>query len=166
MDTIKTTFDADGLAVEAVPLGGTVTGPIRDDLAKVVLPPAELVDELDNSGAAGPEPAPGLDPGDEAVTLDFVGEDLPARAFPLKYPFRWEGERHDAVTVRQLTTAEVARISGEWGRSGKPPEYFDIYAVMTGLPAKVLRALPHADGGPIVDAAYDFLPPSFRGEAG
>ena len=37
---------------------------------------------------------------------------------------------------------------------------------MTGLPARVLRLMPHSDGGPVVAAAYDFLPPSFRAADG
>ena len=129
--------------------------PVKADFP---LPPAELVDQLDNSGTA---PADDDAADDELVTLDFVGDELPHRTFPLKYPFRWAGSRVDSVTVRQLTTAEVGRIAQDMARGGKSQDLYEIYAAMAGLPARVLRLMPSVDGEPIVDAAYGFLPRLF-----
>lgn len=148
-------------AAQARPLAGV--DPLKVDMATLVPPGvAALLDQLDNpSQAAQATPAP--DDEDDVATLDFVGDELPEVVHDLRYPFNWGGVRRDTVTVRQLTTAQVGRISGEWQRSGNPPLLMDVYAVMTGLPARVLRALPHVDGDPIVRTAYDFLPPSYRG---
>ena len=149
---------ADDLAAQAVLLSDK--DPLRVDVADIPKPPAELVDELDNSGAA--PVAAETEAGEEAVTLDFVGDEPPHRTFQLRYPFRLEGRRIDSVTVRQLTTAEMGRIAGDMARAGRTSELYEIYAAMTGLPARVLRLLPAVDGGPIVDQAFDFLPPLFR----
>lgn len=150
------------LAAQAQPL------PERNNLdvplSEIPLPPPELRDQLDNSGLAADAEPEG--PAEEVATLEFVGDDLPEATFPLRHPFRWEGQRYDAITVRMLTTAEVGRIVGQASRSGKTPDRWDIYAAMTGLPTKVLRALPSVDGDPIVDKAFDFLPPLFRPEGG
>ena len=149
------------LAAEAQPLARP--DPLKVDTRSLVPPgAAALLDQLDNSKVSTAE----AEPEEEVATLDFVGDDLPFVEHKLRFPFTWEGVKHEAVTVRQLTTMEVGKISGEWSRSGKAPMLIDIYAVMTGLPARVLRALPDADGSPVMKAGYDFLPLSFRGEDG
>ena len=151
--------DHDGLAAEAVPL--QPKDRTKVGISEIPLPPAHLVDELDNSKPAVVEE----DDADEPVTLDFVGDDLPERRIPQKYPFRWKGELYETITVRQLTVAQVGRIEQQWAASGTAPQFYDIYAEMTGLPAKVLRALPAPNGQPVVAAAFDFLPLSWRGAA-
>lgn len=152
--------DADDLAAEAVPIAQK--NPVEVSLSSIPLPPADLVDQLDNDRAA--DTGVGAEEPDEAVTLEFCGDELPERTFPLRFPFKWEGVRHDAVTVRQLSVAEVGRLVSRQG--GRSIAHMDIYAEMTGLPAKVLRALPAADGDPIIEGCFDFLPPFFRAPAG
>lgn len=151
---------ADDLADQAVPIAGP--DPLTVAIEDIALPPAHLVDQLDNSG---PAPAEEEDK-PEVATLDFIGDDLPAQSFVLKHPFRWEGTRVDTITVRQLSVAQLGALMGRLQRAGKPSELFDIYAEMCGLPAPVLRALPTADGEPIVDKAFDFLPRYFRPAGG
>lgn len=130
-------------------------------LSDIPLPPEELADQLDNSGAAAAQAAPA-----EVATLDFVGDDLPEQTFPLKYPFRWEGARIDAITVRQLRTGQMGDVYRQVAAEKRGAELYDFYAAMCGLPAKVLRALPAIDGEPIIDKAWDFLPRSLRPENG
>ncbi len=155
---IPVTTGAD-LAAQARPL--PQADPLKADMASMVPPGAVmLVDELDNASARAAATPEADD--EEVAVLDFVGDEPPIVVLPLKYPFRWEGERHDSITVRQLTTGEVGKISAEWVRTGTAPQLIDVYAVMTGLPARVLRALPHTDGDPVMKAGYDFLPPSYR----
>lgn len=140
----------------AAPQGQTST--LAVPLSDLPLPPEELVDQLDNSGAAAAQaPAPA-----EVATLEFVGDDLPEQTFPLKYPFRWQGERIDAITVRQLRTGQMGDVYRRVSAEKRGAELYDFYAEMCGLPAAVLRALPAVDGEPIIDKAWDFLPPSLR----
>lgn len=154
--------DPDDLAGQAQPLAGPdlITVPVGD----IPKPPPELVDELDNQADAGVEEAGGA--ALEVATLDFVGDDLPVRAIALRHPFKWQGARHDTITVRQLTTAEMGDIVNRSARSKTMPDRMEIYGAMTGLPAAVLRALPALDGERVMDAAFDFLPPLFRPESG
>ncbi len=146
---------AEDLAAQAVTL---VEKPLPTTVDGTPLPPAELVDALDNSG--GSTVATAAD--DEVATLDFVGDDLPFSEVKLRYPFRWQNVRVDVITVRQLTTAQVAQVVAAARSSNVMPDFMDLYATMTGLPAKVLRALPAIDGDEVTDKAYGFLPPSFR----
>lgn len=156
MNTHQT--EAEDLEAQAEPLPEKNLIDVPADA--IPLPPVELRDQLDNSEAGASAEDEG--PTEEVATLEFVGNDLPEATFQLRHPFRWEGRRYDAITVRMLTTAEVGRIVGQATRAGKSPERWDIYAEMAGLPAKVLRALPSVDGDPIIDKAFDFLPPLFR----
>lgn len=151
---------SEDLAEQARPLDGPnlIDVPVSD----ITLPPENLVDELDNqSGTEDVAPRQV-----EVATLDFCGDALPWQAFPLTYPFRWQGERVDTVTVRQLTTAQMGQIVGRFSATGRGPDLMDIYAEMCGLPVAVLRALPATDGDPILDKAWDFLPPSLRPATG
>ena len=142
------------LAAQAVPLSDRPK--LVEDASDVPLPPEHLVDDLDNQSPANVEPEVVL----EVATLDFFGDDLPTWTHRLKYPFRWEGVAHTEIVVRQLTTAEVGDVYRKARVADRMPELMEVYAVMTGLPAKVLRALPAVDGDPVTKAAYDFLPPS------
>lgn len=144
------------LAEQAQPLHD---GPKLDvDLSDIPLPPAELVDELDNQAPGNVEPPEEL----EVATLDFFGDELPTWEHPLKFPFRWEGVSYKAIVVSQLTTAQVGGIFQRARAAKRMPELMDVYAEMTGLPAKVLRALPSIDGDPVTEKCWDFLPPSLR----
>jgi hypothetical protein len=147
---------AEDLAAQAMPLSD---GPkLTVDAKDIPLPPEHLVDELDNQDRANVEAQPEL----EVATLDFFGDELPEFTHPLKYPFRWEGVPYKEIVVRQLNTAQVGDIYRQARVANRMPDLMEVYAVMTGLPAKVLRALPSVDGDPVTQAAFDFLPPSLR----
>ena len=131
-------------------------------ISAIPVPPEELVDDLDNSDATKAQAtAPA-----EVATLEFIGDDAPEQTFPLKYPFRWKGERIDAITVRQLRTGQMGDVYRRVAAEKRGAELYDFYAEMCGLPAAVLRALPATDGEPIIAKAWDFLPLSLRPEKG
>lgn len=153
---------ADGLAAMAAGATGPARDPLAVPISDLALPPAELVDQLDN---AKPDTS-AAQPAAEVATLDFVGDAPPEKTFPLKHPFRWQGVRYDAITVRALLTGGLGEVYAEAGKAGRPVELMDLYGAMCGLPAAVLRALPAVDGDPIIDQAWDFLPPSARPAAG
>lgn len=157
MNTIPT---AEDLAAQAVPLSD---GPkLRDDATDVPLPPEHLVDDLDNQDPSNVEAAPPL----EVATLDFFGDELPTWTHSLKYPFRWEGVPHTEIVVRQLNAMEIGNVYQQARAANRLPDLMEVYAVMTGLPAKVLRALPAVDGEPVVNKAFDFLPQLLRPASG
>ncbi|QRE74375.1 hypothetical protein [Methylobacterium aquaticum] len=153
---------AEGLAAMAS-AGAPARDPLAVPLTDIPLPPPELAGQLDNS-AVGPGEAATRPV--EVATLDFVGDEPPVVSFPLKYPFRWQGVRIDEIGVRQLRTGELGDVFARVARENRTVELYDFYAAMTGLPAKVLRALPAIDGEPIIDKAWDFLPPSVRPASG
>jgi hypothetical protein len=156
MDTPPSDED---LVAQAQPLSD---GPkLTRDIGDMQLPPAELLAELDNQTPGNVEAPPEL----EVATLDFFGDELPTWKHPLKYPFRWEGVSHKEIVVTQLTTAQVGEIYRKARAAGRMPDLMDVYAEMTGLPAKVLRALPAVDGDPVTEKCWDFLPPSLRPES-
>ena len=145
------------LAAQAAPLTGR--DPLKVPIEDIKLPPAHLIDQLDNSAAE----LEAAEPEAEIATLDFVGDELPFRDIPLRFAFIWDGARVDTIRVSQLTTGRLGSLVGELQRRpNRRMELMDVYAVMTGLPAKVLRALPSEDGDKVVDAAFGFLPPSLR----
>ena len=151
---METPPTAEDLAAQAQPLSD---GPkLTRDVTDMQLPPAEMLDELDNQTPATEAEGPAL----EVATLDFFGDELPTWKHPLKYPFRWEGVSHKEIVVTQLNTAQVGDIFRKARAAGRAPELMEVYAVMTGLPAKVLRALPAVDGDPVTEKCWDFLPPS------
>lgn len=127
-------------------------------LDDIPLPPKELIDELDNQVPAAEAEGPAL----EVATLDFFGDVLPTWTHTLNYPFRWEGVPYKEITVSQLSVAQVGDIFRKARVAGRMPDLMEVYAEMTGLPAKVLRALPAVDGDPITEKCWDFLPPSLR----
>lgn len=128
---------------------------------EIPLPPPELWAELDNSGApteavADPEPKPEQVKQTVAV-LEFVGEERPFKSVPLRYPFRFEGVRHDAIVVRRLSVQEVGDFMDALPESGVY-QRTELYGLMCGLPGAVIRALPDVDGDAVMEACMDFLP--------
>ena len=115
LDALTALARGSDLAAEAVPL--QPRDRTKVDISEIPLPPAHLVDELDNSDLAPAEEEP--EPADDLVTLDFVGDAPPSVTFPLKYPFRWEGEVVRQVVVRQLTVAESSAASSTAGRPAR-----------------------------------------------
>lgn len=104
-------------------------------------------------GEAAAEPAA---PPPEVAALDFV--DGGDRIVTLERPFRLDGVVVAEITVRRLTVSAVAALS----RAGKVGDLYEVYSVMTGLPAPVLRGLDAGDGLEVTGAAWDFLPRRIR----
>lgn len=155
---METPPTAEDLAAQAVPLSGGT--PLTIDAKDIPLPPEHLVDQLDNQApAAEPDETPA-----EVATLDFFGDEMPEWTHPVRFKFRWQGVPVEAITVRQLSVQQVGGIFRRARAAGRMPDLFDVYAEMTGLPAKVLRALPSVDGDPVTGMCWDFLPPSLRPE--
>ncbi|GLR51283.1 hypothetical protein KYK30_20620 [Shinella yambaruensis] len=147
------------------PVSATVETPLslndKSDVAveEIPLPPPEMWGELENDPAAAPAapvPAKGVR---EIAVLEFV-DGKPCRRIPLEYPFK-DAERGQVteIVVRRLTVGEVGDLLDHRPSS---PDNFDIYALMTGFPAPVLRGLIDVDGEAVADACYDFFPRVFR----
>ncbi len=109
---------------------------------------------------AAAEPAAKAQPAH--ATLDFVDPPI-AATVDLQYPFRLDGKVIETITIRRLTLGEVGAVIDARGAAANR---YDCYAVMTGLPAEVLRGLVDVDGEAVVEAAYGFLPRLFLGAAG
>ncbi len=132
--------------------------PILVKDGEIPLPPNEMWEDLDN--AAELPVAPARPAATKTVaTLDFTGGKPWERHVPLDFPFVWEGREIATITVRRLTTAEMGAIVE---RHGADFDQWDIFAVMTGLPAAVLRGLESGDGDAVTEVAYDFLPRSLK----
>jgi hypothetical protein len=133
---------------------------IEVDLADIPLPPPELDDELDNShvakGATASTQTGGKvsKPRPETARLEFVTEaETRVQTHDLEHPFHLDGEVIKTITINRLTISEV----GDTVSAGID-DYYDIYAVMTGLPAPVLRGLMDVDGDSVVGKCRDFFP--------
>lgn len=140
---------------------------------EIPIPPREMWDELDNSdearttAAPAPAPAPAAESapkqmGPTVAALEFVGDELPFRRVPLRFPFRFDGVEHREVVVHRLT---VAQMGAFWDSLPEDGDYdrIDVYALMTALPPAVLRALPDPDGPAVTGACFDFLPRALAG---
>ncbi|MBT9293304.1 phage tail assembly protein [Prosthecodimorpha staleyi] len=128
-----------------LPDDGRPISPLGSDFE---LPPDDMVEQLDNQA---PAKAPAL-AAKPAAALDFV--DAAVRVYPLARPFRHEGRIVEAITLRRLTVSEIGRLRDVLGEG---LDRYDLYGLMAGLPAEVMRGLD-ADDLPVVEAAYDFLP--------
>lgn len=134
----------------------TGSEPILATEGEIPLPPLEMFGELDNSQPI--EPARSSSRSERhkpAATLTFTGGKVWSKVVPLDFPFEHEGRTVSEITVRRLTTAEMGEVAS---RHGDELDQWDIFAVMTGLPAAVLRGLEAGDGDEVTGVAYDFLP--------
>lgn len=124
---------------------------------QIPLPPQDIIDQM---VALEPEAAaPKKTAAAPVALLHFTGPKPMHVEIPLDFPFEWEGREINAITVCRLTTQGIADLGDRLGGS---IELMDLYAVMTGLPASVLRGLEAGDGERVTGAAYDFLPRAFR----
>lgn len=96
----------------------------------------------------------------EALDFEIEGEVMLHRVVPLKHPFRRDGKIVREIFIRRLTVAEVGDLID--ARPTDLPDMFDIYAMMAGHPAPVLRGLVDIDGEAVAEVCYDFLPRYFR----
>jgi len=134
--------------------------PLAVKVEEIPLPPVDQWEALDNSGdtkAAGA--------GKSAIAqreiekLDF--ECPPLEVVPLEYPFSHHMlGRVTQITIRRLTVGEVGKVLDQ--RPADTPDMFDIYAVMTDIPASILRGLVDIDGEKVAGACFNFLPRLFR----
>lgn len=88
--------------------------------------------------------------------VEFLDPKRREKVVPLEHPFRLDGAEWTEVRVRRLATFEVAA----WRERvvANEADSYDLYAIMTGLPAEVLRGLDAEDGNSIVAAGLGFLP--------
>lgn len=144
------------------------SNPAEFKVEEIPLPPQEMWEELDNSQAkatalsapmteATARKASGSAP---QAKLNFLSPSIKS-VIPLRYPFEHPSTGVvEEITVRRLTVGDVGEILDTL--DPKARDNFDIYAVMTGLPADVLRGLMDEDGAEVSQVCYDFLPPIFR----
>jgi hypothetical protein len=131
------------------------------DISEIPLPPEDLTEALDNAPGDVSAGASARDKA-EVAQLEFLSDETRRLAeVPLAHPFRHDGREIHTIQIRKLTVAEVSQIT-----LGSNFGLYDIYAVMTNLPAAVLRGLMDDDGEAVINKAYDFLPRAFRAESG
>lgn len=141
-----------------------LAAPPADPLDGIPLPPKEMWAELAGEDAA---PATGdasaaPKPAREVAELEFVGDSPPLTTITLRYPFRWQGDVVREIVVRRLTVAQLGAFWESLPETGTF-DRTDVYGLMCGLPAAVIRALPDADGTRVTAACFDFLPPALGG---
>ncbi|WP_311272394.1 MULTISPECIES: hypothetical protein [unclassified Rhizobium] len=145
----------------AVPSSKTDSSAVQFE--EIPLPPRELWEDGDTAAAIEPTPvAPTEEPAPAADVLDFVTS-THELSVPLKHAFRMDGKVVDKIVVKRLTLGQVDAFVRRAASASFST--FDIYAVMTGMPASVLRGLVDEDGDAVVDAAYDFLPRALKAES-
>ncbi|OCP17426.1 MULTISPECIES: hypothetical protein [unclassified Ensifer] len=139
------------------------------EIEEIPLPPQEMWGELNNTESSTSAPsvtveefASSAGPVASEAILDFVGSNH-IRTVQLAHKFRFNGELVETVTIKRLTIGQVSTFIQE--HADKPFTTFDVYAVMTGLSASVLRGLIDEDGDLVTDAAYSFLPLALRPDA-
>lgn len=131
---------------------------------EIPLPPREMWEDGETApqaeAPAPPSPAGTSQPGRPIEKLDFIGPTV--TSVPLAFPFRHPAlGLVEEIHVRRLTVGEVGAIMDR--RSTDAPDLFDIYEVMTGVPASVLRGLEANDGDAMAGVCFDFLPRFLRG---
>lgn len=136
------------------------TRPITDypEVAPEERPPVPPVMPGEAPSSAARSKAPPSPP----PQLDFLDPVRRSRAISLAHPFRLDGREIAEVVVRRPLTWEVAAWRQQAPEDGA--DTFELYAVMTGLPAEIIRAMDADDGAEIAGAAYDFLPRWVRGD--
>lgn len=136
------------------------------ELEEIELPPQDMWGQLNN---AADEPAAAITPSiaaapqekTEVAQLQFLGERT--RVVELVHPFVLDGAEVREITIRRLSVSQVNELLDRIETSRLVT--MDIYAVMTGIPAAVLRGLDDDDGREVLARAYDFLPRSLRTDA-
>lgn len=137
------------------------------EIEELELPPEEMWAALNNTAAANVNvdkaqaPAPAPEPRPEVAKLQFIGN---TKVVPLAFPFIWNGETVSEITIRRLTLGQVQEVLSS--PAGEKFLMLELYAIMIGLPAAVLRGLDDDDAREVTGAAYDFLPRSLRTDDG
>lgn len=153
-------------AITATPQSKTDPADVK--VEEIPLPPSDMWEELDNSGQAKAKAEPenpvkkvvDQAPADRPIAalkfLKAMNQSV-ALDFPFEHP---ELGAIETVTVNRLTVGQMGDILDR--RDPKSPDMFDIYAIMTGLEADVLRGLEAKDGERVTGVCFDFLPPLLR----
>lgn len=134
------------------PFEGASNAPIAANFSKIPLPP---------EGAEGEAPAQVVKPAAaaEVAAIEFLDPASMEKAVDFAHPFRWDGVEWTGATVRRLTFAQVLRVQESAPKDADGGvDLLDYYAVMTGLPAAVIRAMEAGDSKRLREACYDFLP--------
>lgn len=126
----------------------------KRELTPIVPPPGAP----DSSSPSAQHQAPAVPsrPVFPVSAVEFLDPKRREKDVPLQHPFLVDGVEWTNVRVRRLATFEV----GAWRERvlANEADSYDLYAIMTGLPAPILRGLDAEDGSSIVAAAVDFLP--------
>lgn len=140
------------------------------EVDEIPLPPDHIREEMiaeeeraqaATAGAQTASPKPKSAP--EVAQLDFVRSDERRTVVPLAFAFRLDGALVESVTVRRLNGYEIAAFARAHLDENGAYDRYELYSVMTGLPAAVLRGLDQDDGVRVTGACSDFLS---RGLAG
>lgn len=134
--------------------------PLAVGIEEIELPPDEVMDQMleDEVGDAARVEAAKRAPAApvEVETLDFVDER--STRVPLTFRFRREGAVVDAIVVTRPTGHQIAEFAKTCMDDGGGYDRYELYEVMTGLPAPVLRGLDQDDGLAVAEACGRFLP--------
>ena len=104
----------------------------------------------------------------EKPTVKFLGDRSRIKTVPLDWPVSFDGKEYHSITLRRLTTQQVADFIGVMSEtvstSGARVTRLPIFVDEDGtpVPVDVLDGLDDADMSRLEAAAVDFLPPRFR----
>lgn len=129
-----------------------IEGAPRSDFANIPLPP----ESGDEEPAA---PAPSKPP--RAAALDFIEPQRLSQEFPFQFGFRLDGREVRSFTARRLLLWEVGALVERLDPKGEI-DVIELYAVMTGLPAEVIRGLEADDGAMLAQSCRPFFPRDIR----
>lgn len=90
----------------------------------------------------------------------FVSQKERFRTVTLEWPIEYDGKVYDSVTVRRMTTSEVAEFIDQVRADAKSASL-----PMFDVPKEVVDALDADDAEAVNKAVNDFLPRSLRLEA-
>jgi hypothetical protein len=140
------------LTQRAKPFDGASNAPIAADFSQIPLPPEGAEGEKATQEAKAPVPA-------EVAVIEFLNPRGMEKRVEFVHPFRWTGVCWAGVTVRRLIFAQVLHVQESAPKDADGGiDLLEYYAVMTGLPAAVIRAMEAGDSKRLREAAYDFLP--------
>ncbi len=138
---------------------GGVEAPIKADFEQIPIPPEGASGDLEKTVTTSRAP-------DEVAVLDFVDGAAMTSEVVIDNPFRWDGRVVDKVVVRMPTFVDIVRVYENAPKDADGDvKLIEFYAVMSGLPAPVLRALPYADYERIVASCSPFLPRALTASA-
>ena len=89
----------------------------------------------------------------EVAALEFLDADAVRASIQLAHPFRWDGREVRSIEVRRVSALAISEALPAF----RAEDDFALYAVMTGLPAPVLRGLLREDREALMAAASPLL---------